>query len=82
MTGDLNWNITRALMTADLTCAGCRAAAGRSDSLLEVRPVIGVLVGVVGALVLLAIAIVVAMRVRGITDAKVNGPGPQGSPAH
>ncbi|XP_043192728.1 uncharacterized protein LOC122365524 [Amphibalanus amphitrite] len=62
--------VTPAAVPVDTAAGRTAEITGRSDSLLEVRPVIGVLVGVVGALVLLAIAIVVAMRVRGITDAK------------
>ena len=39
-------------------------------------PILGILIGIVGTLVLLAIAIVVTMRLRGHNDAKEGYPAP------
>ncbi|XP_037072922.1 nephrin-like isoform X2 [Pollicipes pollicipes] len=45
-------------------------------SLFRMTPILGILIGIVGTLVLLAISIVVTMRLRGHNDAKEGFPAP------
>ncbi|XP_043241732.1 hemicentin-2-like isoform X2 [Amphibalanus amphitrite] len=49
---------------------------GPLGSLFRMTPILGILIGIVGTLVLLAIAIVVTMRLRGHNDAKEGYPAP------
>lgn len=48
--------------------AGCVAAATSPAALLQMTPILGVLIGVVSALFLVAVIIVVVMRLRGHDD--------------
>jgi hypothetical protein len=48
--------------------AGCVAAATSPAAILQMTPILGVLIGVVSALFLVAVIIVVVMRLRGHDD--------------
>ncbi|XP_065344977.1 contactin-6-like isoform X1 [Cloeon dipterum] len=50
------------------TAAGCVAAATSPAAILQMTPILGVLIGVVSALFLVAVIIVVVMRLRGHDD--------------